>query len=312
MYDVHTHIVPPDVIDWLKRNQEQVNANWVKRDPAKAEFLSVNGKWEFELKEAFVNPAIYLQEQARAGVVHSLVSPIPQLFLYEFPVEITQELVTVYNQSLAAWVKAESPRISALATVTMQDPVQAAKDLRDAMGLGLRGAIIGSSWSQHLLTEEQFTPFWEEANRQKAIVFLHPLLSEDPRLKQRMMANLIGVPWETTVCVTDLLLSGLLDTYPDVKILLAHGGGFLPYQIGRLDKGYEKWKAVNASLQAQPSEYLKRFWYDTVLWNPEGMDYLINLVGADRVVPGTDYPFDLCEWPSYLTGTSGFQTLMAK
>ncbi|MDA5110469.1 amidohydrolase family protein [Brevibacillus thermoruber] len=312
MYDVHTHVIPPDVIQWLKSHAHDVNAAWIKRDPAKADFLRVNGTWEFELKEAFINPALYLEEQEQAGVTHSLVSPIPQLFLYDCPAAVTAELASVYNRSLAAWAGAHQQRLSALATVTLQEPARAANELRDAMGLGLKGAIIATSWSGNLLSHEKFAPFWEEADHQKAILFLHPLLSVDARLGQRMMANLIGVPWETTVCAVDLMLSGLMDKYPNVKILLAHGGGYLPYQIGRLETGYAKWKAVNAHLQASPHDYLKRFWYDTVLWNPAGIRCLIDLVGGDRVVPGSDYPFDLCAWPPDSSGATGFQTLMAE
>jgi aminocarboxymuconate-semialdehyde decarboxylase len=310
MYDVHTHFIPPDVENWLKSNQQAVNAKWIQRDPAKADFLSVNGKWEFELKESFINPDLYLQEQEKAGVVHSLLSPIPQLFLYEFPAEITTELASVYNKSLADLVKAHSDRLSALATVPLNDPSLAAAELKKAMDLGLKGAIVASSWSGNRLTEDQFIPFWEAANELKAIIFIHPLLNTDPRLGQRNMVNLIGVPWETTVCAADLLLSGYLDKYPQVKILLAHGGGLLPYQIGRLNKGAEMWKAVSANLKYSPQEYLKRFWYDSVLWNPGALQYLVNLVGKDRVVPGSDYPFDLCEWPPS-SDLSGFHSLMA-
>ena len=105
-------------------------------------------------------------------------------------------------------------KLSALGTVPLTNPEKAAQVLREAMNLGLKGVIIGPGLPEHMLSDEFFTPFFEEANRQKAIVFIHPLLSEDPRLKRRMMPNLIGVPWETTVCATDLLLSGLVDKYP--------------------------------------------------------------------------------------------------
>lgn len=310
MHDVHTHFIPSDVMDWLKDNQNSVQAKWLKKDPAKAEFLSINGKWDFELKEAFVNRGLYLEEQGKAGIKHSLVSPIPQLFLYEFPVEITAEMSAVYNDSLVNWVNGHGERLSALATVPLNNPEQAAAELERAMDIGLKGAIIASSWSGSLLSESRFTPFWEAANRRKAVIFVHPLLCTDARLSARMMPNLIGVPWETTVAATDIMLSGMLDTYPDVKILLAHGGGFLPYQVGRLTKGYEKWKAVSGPMAQAPEQYLKRFWYDTVLWNPAGLEYLIELVGAERVVQGTDYPFDLCEWPPGYTGSKGFHSLL--
>ncbi|UOF88880.1 amidohydrolase [Fodinisporobacter ferrooxydans] len=312
MYDVHTHFIPADVLDWLKENKTIVNAKWEKRDPDKDEFLVVNGKWAFELKQTFVDSVLYLDEQAKAGIAHSLISPIPQLFGYDFEASITQEISTVYNESLAKWVNSHRRQISALGTVPLNHPVQAAMELQHAMDLGLKGAIIGPGLSENMLTDEYFTPFWEEADKQNAIIFIHPLLCDDPRLKKQMMPNLIGVPWETTVCATDLLLSGFLDRYPNVKIVLAHGGGFLPYQIGRLDKGYDCWKMIAASLEAPPAEYLKRFWYDSVLWNTDSLNYLIETVGADRVVPGSDFPFDLCSWPPVATSEKGVQSLLFK
>lgn len=297
MYDVHTHFIPKDVIAWLQEHQLVVNAKWVKKEADKDEFLVINEKWGFELKRAFIDAQLYLAEQEKAGVTHSVVSPIPQLFLYDFPDEITKEISNVYNRSLAEWSKSTPQNISALGTVPLTNPVKAAQVLEDAMNLGLKGVIIGPGLPGQMLSDEFFTPFFEEANRKKAIIFIHPLLCEDPRLKRRMMPNLIGVPWETTVCATDLLLSGLIDRYPNIKVLFAHGGGFLPYQMGRLDKGYEQWKLVSVNLQAPPSEYLKRFWYDTVLWSQQSLDFLVKAVGEERVVPGSDYPFDLSVWP---------------
>lgn len=311
LFDMHTHFIPPDVLLWLKDNQNLVQARWEKKSPDQADFLTVNNKWGFELKESFINPGLYLQEQEKAGVSHSLVSPIPQLFMYDFPEYITSELSTVYNRSLSNWIHDNSERLSALATIPLNNPVHAANELKHAMNLGLKGAIIGPGLSNVMLTDEFFTPFWEEANYQKAIIFIHPLLCEDPRLQKRMMPNLIGVPWETTICAADLLLSGMLDKYPNVRILLAHGGGLLPYQIGRLNKGYEKWIGVSSSLQAPPEEYLRRFWFDNVLWNNTSLNFLVEMVGSDRVVPGSDFPFDLCAWPPIANNESGVKSLLS-
>jgi aminocarboxymuconate-semialdehyde decarboxylase len=310
MYDVHTHFIPPEVMCWLQENQAAINAKRIRKDPKKAEFLSINGNWEFELKEAFVNPHLYLEEQGKQGVLHSLVSPIPQLFLYDSPSDITRELASVYNRSMAEWANTNEGRLSALATLPMNDPDAAAIELEKAMDVGLKGAIIAASWSGHLLSEERFIPLWEAANRRRAILFIHPLLCTDPRLSKHMLPNLIGVPWETTISATDLMLSGMLERYPAAKILLAHGGGFLPYQIGRLNKGHEKWTSAFSHLNESPLQLAKKFWYDTVLWNPDGLRYLLDLVGEDRVVQGTDYPFDLCEWPPAKIGARGFQALM--
>lgn len=310
MYDVHTHFIPSDVVTWMKDNKKTINAKWEKRDSNKEEFLVVNEKWAFELKKLFIDENLYLQKQEEAGVAHSLISPIPQLFLYDFPKEITSELASVYNHALSKWIQSSEQRLSALATVPLNDPEAAAVELQKSINSGLKGAIIGPGCTGHMLTSDFFIPFWEEANRLGAIIFIHPLLNNDPRLKKKKMPNLIGVPWETTICATDLLLSGYLDQFPNVKILLAHGGGFLPYQIGRLNTGYEKWNDVAASLQMSPENYLKRFWYDSVLWNNKSLNYLIQVVGEDRVVPGSDFPFDLCTWPPQINGEKAIQTLL--
>ncbi|RAK15052.1 aminocarboxymuconate-semialdehyde decarboxylase [Anoxybacillus vitaminiphilus] len=292
-FDVHTHFIPSEVVQWLKEEQKHVPVHWDDN----GKMLTINYKWGFGLKDEFIDPNAYLKAQHQAGVCHSLVSPIPQLFLYDVEATITKELSRLYNDALSRWVSEHSDRLSALATVPLNQPEQAALELRRAMQRGLKGAIIGPSVQQKLLTDESLIPFWEEADTLGAILFIHPLLCDDPRLQRRRMANLIGVPWETTICATDLLLGGWMDRYPRVRILLAHGGGFLPYQIGRLQKGYEVWRPVAASLQAPPTDYLRRFWFDTVLWDDRVLQLLIDLVGDDRVLPGSDFPFDLSHWP---------------
>ena len=310
MHDFHTHFIPTDVIHWLKENKKAINVEWVNKDENKEDFLIINQKCGFELKNTLIDFDAYLDNQSRMGVKHSMISPIPQLFLYDFPLEICTEISRIYNQSLSHFVKESHGKRSALGTVPLTNPIKAAQVLNEAMNSGLKGAIIGPGIGGQMLSDSYFKPFFEEANRLKAILFIHPLLSEDPRIKRRMMPNLIGIPWETTVCATDLLLSGIVDKYPNIKFLFAHGGGFLPYQIGRLDKGYEQWELVSSNLQAPPSEYIKRFWYDTVLWSQDSVDFLVKIVGEDRVVAGSDYPFDLSVWPPKEISEKGAHSLL--
>nr|WP_295970338.1 amidohydrolase family protein [uncultured Bacillus sp.] len=310
MHDFHTHFIPDDVLSWIKENKSTINAEWLIKDKHKKDFLFVNQKWGFELKQSFIDFKLYTKEQEQAGVSFSMISPIPQLFLYDFPEAVSTEMSQVYNQALAQLVRKAPEKFSAVGTVPLTYPDQAAQILTEAMNNGLKGAIIGPGVNGHMLSDDFFQPFFEEANRLKALLFIHPLLCEDPRIKRRKMPNLIGVPWETTVCATDLLLSGSIDKYPDVRILFSHGGGFLPYQIGRLDKGYEQWKHVSSNLQAPPSEYIRRFWYDTVLWNSDILEFLIKTVGEDRVVAGSDYPFDLSVWPPQEISDKGARSLL--
>lgn len=310
MYDVHTHFVPEEVLDWIEANKETIHVTWEKRDPAKEKFLVVNQKWGFELKKSFINAELYLQQQQDIGVKHSLISPIPQLFLYEFPYEVTSQLATVYNDALVSWTRAYEDRLSALATVPLNHPEKSAAELTRSMAAGLKGAIVAPMCGSRMITDEFFNPFWDAANDLEAIIFIHPLLNNDPRLKNRKMPNLIGVPWETTICATDLMLSGMLDKYPKIKFLLAHGGGFFPYQVGRLNKGYEMWEDVAENLKMSPKDYLKKFWFDSVLLDPKTEKYLESLVGENRVVPGSDFPFDLCAWPPTGQNKEGIQSLL--
>ncbi|PIC65163.1 amidohydrolase [Sporosarcina sp. P13] len=310
MIDAHAHFIPPDVMQWLKDHQKTIDAKW--EDRFGKEHLIINGKWPFSLNEPFINKELFESQQDQANVSHSLVSPLPQLFLYDFPSEITLELATVYNNSLAEQVKHNRERYSALATIPMNHPEQAAIELERAMNLGMKGAIIGVGSSTMLLTDERCQPFWEAADRLGAILFIHPLLHGDERMNQRRMSTLSGVLWETTICATDLVLSGLLDRYTRVKILLAHGGGYFPYQVGRLNRGYEVWDSISAELNSQPGDYVNRFWYDSVLWSDDALDYLVNVVGEDRVVPGSDFPFELSEWPPRHQNLTGWETLIGK
>ncbi|WP_044737205.1 amidohydrolase family protein [Geobacillus kaustophilus] len=305
-FDVHTHFIPPEVIQWLKEEQTHIPVHWDDEE----KMLTINRQWGFRLKEEFIDLHAYLEAQRRAGVSHSLLSPIPQLFLYDVEAAVTNELARLYNDALQRLASIHPDRLSALATMPLNAPEQAALELRRAMKNGLKGAIIGPSVGQKLLTNESFIPFWEEADTLGAILFIHPLLCDDPRLKGRRMANLIGVPWETTVCAADLLLGGWLDRYPHVRILLAHGGGFLPYQIGRLQKGYDVWRPVASSLQAPPLDYLRRFWFDTVLWDSRALELLIDLVGQERVLPGSDFPFDLSQWPPVQPSLESIQAFL--
>lgn len=178
------------------------------------------------------------------------------------------------------------------------------------MGMGLRGAIVGTDCAGRMLSDPQFLPFWEAADGLQAVVFVHPLLSQDPRLRRPMMPHVVGVPWETTVAGADLLMSGLLERFRRVRILLAHGGGYLPYQVGRMGRGFEQWQPLRQALGRPPEEGLRRFWFDSLLWSQPALECLLRLVGPQRVVPGSDYPFDLSQLPPAAVGEEGVHALL--
>ncbi len=177
MIDVHAHFIPPAVLDWVRGHADASDARWEQRDPAKAPFLTVGGKWAFELKPAFYDADLFLAEQARAGVRHSLVSPVPQLFLYDAEPALTCELARLYNDELIAWHRERPDRLSGLATLPLNAPELAARELERVCDAGLRGAIIGPGCGDRLLSDPAFAPVWETADQLEAVLFLHPLLS---------------------------------------------------------------------------------------------------------------------------------------
>lgn len=309
--DCHIHAIPEPMLDWLQRNAERAQARFEVRAAGRPPFLTVGGRWPFELKPLFHERETFLRAAEEAGVERLLLSPVPQLFFYEADPGLTREAARAYNEALLTWRAAEPGRIELLATVPLNDPAAASDELCWAMDQGMRGAIVGPGVGERPLSDPALEPFWASANERAAIVFLHPLLSRDPRLQRPQLPNLIGVPWETTVAAIDLMFGGILDRYPRVRVVLAHGGGYLPYQIGRLEKGYTVWEAVRRQLSEAPAAYLRRFWYDTVLWRSETVEYLVRVVGPDRVVPGSDFPFDLSVWPPVEGSTHGSQTLLA-
>ncbi len=309
MYDAHTHLVTPEVYEWLKRPRNGLDIEWQRRASSANPFLVVNQRWPFEFKPEFLSGDLYLREQETRGIVHSLISPIPQLFLYDAPSTVTTELARVYNESLAFWCAAH-PTLSGLATLPLNNPAAACRELDRAMDLGLKGAILAPG-SSRMLTHPDLVPVWQALNDASAILFLHPLLNGDPRIQQRMMPNLIGVLWETTVAAADLLLAGYLDQYPKVRILLAHGGGYLPYHIGRMQKAFSLWPQARGDLSRTPHEYLRQYWFDSVVFDAQALAFLERLVGSSKIVPGSDYPFDLCIWPPHYRGRDGFHSLLS-
>ena len=143
MHDVHTHFIPEDVILWIKDNKKAINAKWEQRGSTKNDFLVINDKWAFELKDLFINSSLYLRAQEKVGINHALVSPVPQLFLYDFPEEITAELCSVYNRALKKMTISQNDRLYGLATIPLNNPLMAAEELHKSMSLGLKGAIVG-------------------------------------------------------------------------------------------------------------------------------------------------------------------------
>lgn len=228
------------------------------------------------------------------GVQVQAVSLSPTQYHYWTPAELAERIVCAANEGLAALCATHPARLVGLATVALQHPQLAAEQLRHAVRvLGLRGVEISTRADDLDLGDARLEPFWAEAEALEAVVFVHPLgCPFDHRLSHHYLSNVVGQPLETTVALSRLIFAGVLDRHPGLQLLAAHGGGYLPYYIGRSDHAAEV-RPECGGLEHAPSAYLRRIHYDTLVYDPLTLRHLVGRVGADRLVLGTDYPFDM-------------------
>ena len=227
------------------------------------------------------------------GVDTAVFGPLMDVAGYSLPARRGAAWSRLQNEALAATLRETGGPHAGVATVPLQDPKLAAEELRHAvLNLGLRGAMVDPNALGRPLGDAAFDPFWTAAADLEVPVILHPYLLEAvERFGAHYLHNLVGYPFETTLGAASLILGGTLDRVPALTVVLVHGGGFLPYQIGRFDRAHAARPEPRAAGVGAPSEYLRRFYYDTLVQRPDALAYLARTVGADRVVLGSDHPF---------------------
>jgi aminocarboxymuconate-semialdehyde decarboxylase len=236
-----------------------------------------------------------------------LLCPWVSLVRYEGTPEEALAACQVQNDALAGLVERYPKRIAALGMIPLQDLPLAVRELERLVKCGLKGVEIGTHVNGIYPGDARFRPFWEACQSLDAFVFIHPVEGGGrAELKDYYMWNVIGNPLETTVAAGHLILSGVMEAYPGLKILLAHGGGALPALHGRLDRGFRQRPEINKVIPQPPSEYLKRFYFDAITHDPLFLKSLVELVGAEHILLGSDYPFDMGnENPVELVRASG-------
>ena len=293
--DVHAHYVPPDSLkvaseigrrQGLKLEKEERGRDVVTRDGRP--LLT-------QLKAEFSDLDLRLSIMDHQGVDMQVISPASSYFFYWMAVSEGLEFARWLNDSLAEAVAKHPERLVALASVPMQDSAKAAAELERTMTkLSMRGAEIASNIGGRYFDDPGFDPFWEAAQALDAVIFVHPnqVVGAD-RMKEFNLANLIGNPTDTSLAFAKLIFGGVLERFPRLKLLLAHAGGFLPYTWGRLDRGYRIQDSSTAKISKSPGEYLKLLYFDTITHSRMALEYLVANFGADHVLLGSDYPYDM-------------------
>ena len=303
--DVHTHFVPFDVIAAATRG---AGFDGLRAERSGGtEWLVHRQGFRWPVPPVFYDLEARLASMDERGISHAVLSIAPQLFMYWVEPGEAAAFCRAVNDDLAAFAAGSAGRISAVATLPLQDPAAAAAELRRAVtDLGMRGAEIGPGADGSPLDGPALRPVLATAADLRVPLIVHPYyVASSPGLEDFYLTNLIGNPLATTVCAARLIFSGVLDELAALRVVLMHGGGYLPYQIGRLDHGHRVRPEARGCAHP-PSAYLDRFWFDTVTHAPRPLRFLADTVGADHVVYGTDFPFDMAAGPLHdqLAGTS--------
>ncbi len=291
--DLHSHVIPRGMVDAIRRTPAVWGAR-IERDAAGERVVHDLG-YAYPLFAELFDPDAKLQSMDRRGLDVSVVSPAPPMFHYRADAELALRTARLINDGIAEMVAAHPSRLRGMGTLPVQHPELAIAELeRVAREHRFRAVEIGSSIEGEMLAEPRFRPVLRRCRDLGVLVFAHPYyVGAKCGMESYYLTNLIGNPWETTVLAANLMLSGAMDEMEGIRIVLAHGGGFLPYQVGRLEHGHEVRPEARAKTRTRPLDLLRRFHYDSLVFDPRALRYLIDAVGSERVALGTDSPFDM-------------------
>lgn len=290
--DAHRHVIVPEIM------ASAVPQQWrpaITRDGGQP-VLGFRGREIRSVTGEFSDITVMLAESAATGVDHLLLSPWINLIPVDATPADARLVCDVQNQALAALAAAHPGRLSAVGAVPLGEPEVAARDLAELMTVpGMRGVEIPSSVAGRYLGEDFFLPFWEAAEDTQALVFIHPTTRGlgVPALDDYYLWNSVGNPLETAIAAAHLVVAGVLERHPRLRVLLAHGGGALPSLRGRLRRAFAVRPEAGARLTAGPDESLRRFLYDTVTHDHDLLAALIGYAGPQHVLLGSDGPFDM-------------------
>lgn len=257
----------------------------------------VNRRQRIEIAPKMQSVDERLADMDRMGVDCQVISLSPyQLYDWAEP-ELGREVARLANDDLAAAVSLRPDRLMGMGTVPLQETKLAVEELdRCVNELGFRALELSTNVEGEELSAERLEPFWARVEELGVVVFLHSAGFTHPeRFTEHYFINIIGHPLETTLATAHLIFGGVMERHPDLKIVLPHGGGYLPAYAARMDHAYRARADVRAGLAQPPGEYLGRFYFDTVVFDPGQLGFLIDKYGADHVVLGTDYPYDMGE-----------------
>ncbi len=285
--DVHNHFYPPSYLDALKRGESSVTIKYDSQGNPEIHYpgdynVAVPGHRDIDHRQRV------LEQEGVTTQVITLTTPGTHV---ETPA-VAARLAAITNDDFARIVQERSPRFASLATLPLNDPAASLKELRRAVEeLKFPGAMLFSNVNGVALADERFWPLYEYANDRKLVLHIHPTFPTGVEaMQQYWLMPLVGFLMDTTLAAGMLVFSGVAERFPNIKWVLSHLGGSVPYLVERFDRGYRAFSECRANIRKPPSEYLKTWYYDTVNFNPDAIELAIKFAGADHILAGSDYP----------------------
>jgi aminocarboxymuconate-semialdehyde decarboxylase len=293
--DFHSHVGVPRAAELVKPHLDP------QASPL-ARFTNAETKALNEKQEADVVARRGLEKRLAdldaMGVDMQVIKPPPPQCYYAVPLDIAVRAAQMVNDGIAEFVAQKPDRLIGFGSVPMPDASEAAKELeRCVTALGFKGVQILTNVNGKELSDPLFAPFWKKAEELGTFVVIHPNgFTHAERLSRFYFNNVIGNPLETTIALHYLIFDGVLERHPQLKILAVHGGGYLGSYTGRIDHAWGARSDSHGELPQPPTVYLKRIYFDTVVFTPHQLAELVRIYGAERIVMGTDYPFDMGDY----------------
>jgi aminocarboxymuconate-semialdehyde decarboxylase len=287
--DMHNHLVAPEVVAFLEREGAHYNTRIDERDGQRFFVIQETARRPLHARIAQVEAR--LSDMDAEGVDIQAISCVPFVMYPEVGAELAATIARINNDALAAASARHPDRFVPLASVPLQDPPAAAKEIERAAQLGLRGVEVPPNVAGQGLDESQFEVFWEAAEALQMVVCIHPFDAAPQGMLARYgLGNLVGNLYDTGLAAALLIYGGVLERHPALHVVLYHGGGAFPSLLGRLDMGYRIYPECQAAIPRPPSTYVNQFAFDNIAFRQDMLRYLINTYGAEHLVIGSDYP----------------------
>jgi len=287
--DMHNHFIAPEVIAFLAREGKHFATRIVERDGRR--FFLIQEKAMRPIDGPISNAVARIVDMDREGIAAQAISCVPFLMYPDSPPESGLAIAQVNNDAMAALGAKDSRHFIPLASVPVQDPATAARELERAASIGLRGVEIPPKVVERQLDEPDFEVFWAAAEALGMVVCIHPFeAAPSGAMGRYFLGNLVGNLYDTGLAAALLIYGGVLERHPKLRIVLYHAGGALPALVGRLDMGFRIVPECQKAIPRAPSTYLSQFYFDIISHNREMLSHLVRSYGADRFVVGSDYP----------------------